>query len=155
MGGDFMGAALRVFSAYLVVMGLAVGVHYAITPLYDDGSTGFPVWTALNWPMAVAVVVALAASGWGWVRQGGGGGGSGGGGGRDGAEGAGLGWRGWVNVRFYASVALALGFFNNWFADLMGPEPALEWGLVNILFVGVMLSCGADLWRSSWRRGLG
>ena len=38
----------RLVALFLLLMAVAVGVHYIITPLYDDGSTGFPVWSILN-----------------------------------------------------------------------------------------------------------
>lgn len=49
----------RAISLFLLIMAAAVGVNYIITPVYDDGSTGFPVWSVLNWPMAVAVGAAF------------------------------------------------------------------------------------------------
>ena len=133
-----MGMVYRLLSLFLLLMALVVGVHYAITPLYDDGSTGFPVWTALNWPMAVAVVIAFAASACPWLRQHG-----------AGAEnGAGKSWL-QTNMRFYASLVLILWFLNNWFTDLTNIAPSVEWAFVNALFVAVTLSSGLQLWRDS------
>ena len=43
-----MANLLRMLSLFLLLMAAAVGVHYVITVLYDDGSTGFPVWSIFN-----------------------------------------------------------------------------------------------------------
>ncbi len=137
-----MGVVLRVFSGYLVVMALAVWVHYVITPLYHDGSSGFPIWSVFNWPMGASVVIALGASAWGWWRQRG-----------EGRES--VGWQAWlsVNMRFYGSLGLGMAYLNNWFVGLRGnAPPSLDWGLVDTLFVVVTLSVGLWLWGCG-RRG--
>lgn len=131
-----MSVALRFLSSFLLLMALTAGVHYIITPLYDDGSTGFPVWKAYNWAMAVAVVVVFAASACPWLRQGGGG--------PEGSSAA-----SWLtaNLRFYASLVLLLWFLNNWFASLMNLDISIGWPFVNALFVALTLSSGLQLWR--------
>ena len=52
----------RILGAYALLIAVAVGVNFIATPLYDDGSTGFPVWSVLNWFMAAGVLVALISS---------------------------------------------------------------------------------------------
>ena len=136
-----MDIALRLLSAFLLLMAAAVGVHYVITVLYDDGSTGFPVWSIFNWPMAAGVVIAFAASACHWRRQG-----------NAGAdiENGSRGVKAWLqaNMRFYASLILLLWFMHAWFDDLFADDPSGSlWRYVNVLFVAVALSAGLQLWR--------
>ena len=65
-----MANVLRLLSLFLLLMAAAVGVNYIITVLYDDGSTGFPIWSIFNWPMAAGVVIAFAVSACHWRQQG-------------------------------------------------------------------------------------
>lgn len=134
-----MALVLRVFSLYLILTALAVGVNFAVTPIYDDGSTGYPVWTGFNWAMAAAAVIALVAAGCAWARQG------------DAASGN-PGVKVWLqtNVRFYASLALTLCFLNNWLADLIRDSAdGLAWLFIDSAFVAVMLSVGLHLRRAA------
>ena len=132
-----MSMAFRFLSLFLLLMALTAGVHYIITPLYDDGSTGFPIWRAYNWAMAVAVVVAFVVSACPWLRQGG-----------SGAEGSSA--AAWLstNLRFYASLVLLLWFLNNWFASLMNRDLSIGWPYIDAIFVGLMLSSGLHLWQA-------
>ena len=131
-----MGIAYRLLSVYLLLMALAVGLNYLITPFYDDGSTGFPVWAAFNWPMGVATVIAFAVSARHWRRQG-----------RPAADGPGV--KEWLqaNVRFYLSLILLLWFLNSWFDDLLDTGSGSLWNYVNVMFVAITLSAGLQLWR--------
>ena len=52
----------RIPGAYAFLLVLAVAVHFVVTPVYDDGTTGYRVWAAFDWFMAPAVVLACAAS---------------------------------------------------------------------------------------------
>ena len=126
----------RLVALFLLLMAVAVGVHYIITPLYDDGSTGFPVWSILNWPMAVAVSAAFIINLSLWLRG-------------VGERPTGSGVVLWlqVNFRFYSSLVLLLWFLNNWFADLMNVDAAVRWTFVNVLFVAVMISTGLHPWQ--------
>ena len=49
----------RILSVFLVATGLVVAVHLMVTPLYHDGSAEYPVWSIVNWFMAVGVVAIL------------------------------------------------------------------------------------------------
>ena len=49
----------KLVAAYLVVTGIVVAVHLAVTPLYHDGSPDYPVWEIVNYFMAVGVVIVL------------------------------------------------------------------------------------------------
>ena len=50
----------KTIAAYLVITGVGVAVHLAVTPLYHDGSPDYPVWEIVNYFMAVGVVIVLA-----------------------------------------------------------------------------------------------
>lgn len=136
-----MANLLRLFSLFLLLMAAAVGVNYIITVLYDDGSTGFPIWSIFNWPMAAGVVIAFAASACHWRRQG-----------NALAEIPSV--KAWLqaNMRFYASLILLLWFMHAWFDDLFADDPSGSlWKYVNVLFVAVSLSAGLQLWQDGGR----
>lgn len=126
-----------VLAAYALLTAAAVGANFVATPLYDDGSTGFPVWSVLNWFMAVAVLLALGASAiW-----------------KIGLYGADADRvppqrRLETNVLFYASVVLGLWFFWNWFGDLMSREVPLLWAFIDPLLVVTVGAVGLRLWRA-------
>ena len=126
----------RMLALFLLLMSVAVGVHYIITPLYDDGSTGFPVWSILNWPMAVAVVIAFSINLAYWLR----------GTGESPQSTGAIRWL-QVNFRFYSSLVLLLWFLNNWFSDILSLDPSIQWTFVNALFVAVTLSTGLHPWQ--------
>ena len=49
----------KTIAAYLVLTGIVVAVHLAVTPLYHDGSPDYPAWEIVNYFMAVGVVIVL------------------------------------------------------------------------------------------------
>ena len=49
----------KIVGAYLVVTGIAVAVHLAVTPLYHDGSPDYPVWEIVNYFIAIGVAIVL------------------------------------------------------------------------------------------------
>lgn len=133
-----MGSTVRrALGAYCVAAAAAVAANFVATPLYDDGSTGFPVWSVLNWFMAAGVLVALW-EGAGRKRRAG----------RDGGE---DGLKPYLesNVAFYASALLALWYFMNWFGDLTGREDPQLWAVIDPLFVLAVGACGLRLWREA------
>lgn len=133
-----MAVMRRILGAYAMLTAAAVAVHFVVTPLYDDGSTGFPVWKVFNWFMAPAVVLALATGAIGKFRLD-----------RD-EGGVGDAVRALeANVLFYASAVLALWFFWNWFGDLTSREEASMWAFIDPLFVLVVGACGRRLWREA------
>ena len=139
-----MANLFRLLSLFLLLMAAAVGAHYVITVLYDDGSTGFPVWSIFNWPMAVGVVIAFVASACHWRRAG-----SAPADIHSGENGD-RGVKAWLqaNMRFYASLILLLWFMHAWFDDLFADDPSGSlWRYINVLFVAVALSAGLQLWR--------
>ena len=133
-----MTAIRRVLGAYAILLAIAVGLHFIVTPLYDDGSTGFPVWNVFNWFMAVGVLLALIAGLIRKLRPGG-----------AGAEGSDLKRYAETNAVFYASVILVLWFFWRWFSDTMGRESSLSWAFINPLFVVTVGAVGFRLWREA------
>ena len=132
-----MSIVQRILGAYSGVMAAVVGVLFFMTPVYDDGSTGYPTWVVVNWFMAPAVLIALAAS-FSW-KLGLGKGGTGEGDLRRSIE---------VNTLFYSALVLALWYLSNWFGDMVGREVPLLWSFIDPLYVAVTGACGVRLWRS-------
>ena len=133
----------RVLAAYLVVTAFAVFFNLILTPVYHDGSPDYPVWEILNWFMAVSVLICLATN----FR-------------RRFAIGD---WRYsdlenlLISTTYFASIALAMLFFWEWFWIL---NPDSETGeavtshiiyfpLVDTIFVIVALSTGRFLWNTA------
>lgn len=133
-----MSIVQRILGAYSVVMAAVVGVFFFLTPVYDDGSTGYPTWVVLNWFMAPAVLTALAA-GFAWKL----------GLNKGGVSGGNLRRALEVNALFYSALVLALWYLSNWFGDMVGREVPLLWSFIDPLYVAVTGACGVRLWRSA------
>lgn len=130
----------RLLAIYCMALAVVVGVNFAATPLYDDGSSGYPVWVVLDWFMAAGIPIALGA-GLIWKLEAG-----------DEAEGeAGLLRYLEANTLFYSALALALLFFSNWFASLTGAatEQPLVWVAVDTACAVVLGAAGWRLWRGA------
>ena len=127
----------RIAGAYSLVLAAVVGVFFFITPLYDDGGTGYPAWVVLNWLMAPAVLIAFLA-GIRWKLQ------------LGRAEEGSADLRSYVeaNVFFYSALVLLLWFLSNWLGDMVGEEVPLLWSFIDPLYVAVTGACGIRLWRS-------
>lgn len=54
-----MTMAKRLLAFYLVATGIVVAVTFILTPVYNDGTTDYPVWRILNWFMVAAALVIL------------------------------------------------------------------------------------------------
>ena len=136
-----MSSLKRLFAVALFLLAGAVGVNWMITPLYHPEA----VWAVLDWFMAAAVVVALIVN---FSRN------------------RAVGCRAadgpltceylGANVAFYASVALTVLFFSNWFSilkggmsDSAGQTVAVMWPLIDTLVVLVAWATGCYLWRKS------
>ena len=133
-----MGIIQRLLGAYAFLLALAVAVHFVVTPVYDDGSTGYPVWAVFDWFMAPAVILAFAASlVWKFGLS------------NSGAETRDARRSFEVNTLFYSSLVLGLWFLSNWFGDLVGREVPLLWSFIDPLYVAVTGACGVRLWRSA------
>ena len=133
----------RVAALYLIVVAAAAGVHWIITPLYDNSSGEYPVWVILNWFMASTVIVALDRNVRSKLAL------------RDGDPEAPLtGRRIQVNLLFYATIVLTLWFFWNWFygffpnnePDVVGLVHLEMWAFINPLFVLTIGVTGFSLW---------
>ena len=128
----------RILGAYSLILAAVVAVLFFLTPVYDDGSTGYPAWAVVNWFMTPAVLIALAAS-FGWKL----------GLNKDAAGDGDLRRFLEVNTLFYSALVLALWYLSNWFGDMVGREVPLLWSFIDPLYVAVTGACGVRLWRSS------
>ncbi len=137
-----MALVLRIVGIYLIVTAVAVGLLLMFTPLIHDGSPEYPLWEILNWFMAAGVVLILAIN----LRRRimGLAGGTDASSKLDHLQ---------VNIVYYATVALTILFFWEWFWTL---NPASETGdavtshliyfpIVDVLFVVLALSTGRHL----------
>ena len=101
-----MSILIRAAAAYLVLLAAVVAINFIVTPLYHPGGDEpFTVWEILNWFMSVGMVIALAAS---YVEK------------RrvDGDGSADLKRYLEANTVFYATAAVFILFFWNWFSSL-------------------------------------
>ena len=134
----------RILAVYLVITALAAAVLLIVTPLTHDGSPDYPVWSVLNWFMAVGVVVMLVVS---FLRKRALGD-------RDGGsdlEAA------RVSLVYYGAIVLTMLFFWEWFWTL---NPDSETGeavtshivyfpLMDALYVVLGLSIGRRIWKKA------
>ena len=58
-GPALMTVAKRLVAFYLVAIGIVVAVSFILTPVYNDGTTDYPVWRILNWFMVAAALAIL------------------------------------------------------------------------------------------------
>ena len=130
----------RIVAVFLIVTGIAVAVHLAVTPLYHDGSENYPIWEIFNWFMATGVVIVLVI---GILRK------------RT-IEGSEVDTLTYLrtSVVFYGSIILAMLFFWEWFWTL---NPDSETGLavnshmiyfplVDALYTVITLIVGRRIW---------
>lgn len=133
----------RALAVLLVGTAAAVAVNLALTPLYHDGSSTYPVWEVINWFMAPSAIVVLVVS---YLR-------------RRATSGRDVGVVDYLRVTlsYYGSIALAMLFFWGWFWTL---NPDSETGeavtshlvyfpLVDALFVVLALAVGRRLWNEA------
>ena len=141
-----MSAMKRLAAIYLIVVAALAGIHWIITPLYDNSSGEYPVWGILNWFMASTVIVALDRNIRNKLAL------------RGGDPDAPLtGRRVQANLLFYATIALTLWFFWNWFSsffphnepDVVGLIHLEMWTLINPLFVLTIGVTGFSLWQEA------
>ncbi|MCY4112950.1 MAG: hypothetical protein OXG33_03285 [Chloroflexi bacterium] len=128
--------ALRIVAAYQMLVAVAVGVHFIITPLYHPGGDEpFTAWLVMNWFMAVSVVIVLLGS---FARKR-----------RMDAEEADTRTSLEVNIVFYAALGLFLWFFWNWFGALTDQGNGTLWAFIDPLFVLVVGPAGLRIWRAA------
>ena len=136
----------RIAAIYLIAVSALAGLHWIITPLYDNSSGDYPAWVILNWFMASTIIVALDKN----IRS------------KAMLRGSDpdaplTGRRVQVNLLFYATIVLTLWFFWNWFysffpqnePDVVGLVHLEMWTLINPLFVLTMGVTGFSLWQEA------
>ena len=138
-----MSYVLRVAAAYVVLVGVAVAVHFIITPLYHAGDAPFTAWHYMNWFIAAALLVTLGASYAGKRRI-------------DGEGSADLKRYLEVNTVFYGSVAAAIIYYWNWALSLSpGNVPDGQfWSVLGAALPILMVVAGSRLWSMPKRRSV-
>ena len=134
-----MPVATRLLSLYLMLVGLAVAVHFIVVPLYHPGGDeSYPIWELLDWFMAIAILIALFSS-FVQKRQ------------HDAGDDADLIQHISVNTVFYATLGVGILFFWNWSHLLRdtGGADWLIWNFIDIALPLVLVAAGRRLWRAS------
>ena len=138
-----MNALKKVLALILSLIAVAVLFQLIFSPFYPDTVDTDVVWNALNWFIAFGVAAALIAT---YLRK------------RALSAHGGNGREHiFANTAFYAAAVLAIWFFWNWFDDLtVGEEGQSQvrlifWGFINPLFIILMGTVSARLWRDASR----
>ncbi len=133
-----MAALHRLIAVYLLLVGLAVGAYFVISPLYagqGNPDHAHDVWEVLNWFMAVAAILLVLVTFAGTRAL---------------AEGADS-WDKFVaNGRFHVALALLLGFLSNWFTESWGGDSnpvAFLWVVIDIGLPILAVEVALQLWR--------
>ena len=136
-------ALRKLMSAYLLLVGVAVAVHFVVFPLYAYDSAGETKDAALNvWHVLdVFMAAGLALMAWTTWRE------------KRRHEGdSSADFRPWLrsNVMFYGTVLLALAFVPNWFEYAWGwNSDAIVWHVIDTV-LPVMFAVEAHrLWRAA------
>ncbi len=133
-----MSILIRAVAAYLVLLAVAVAVHFIITPLYHSGGDEpFAAWEVLNWFMAAGMVLALAAS-YAEKRR------------VDSDDSAPMKRYLEANTVFYGTVVVFMLFFWNWFASLSpnNQPDGQYWAVIDVLMPLVTGVIGCRMWRN-------
>ncbi|MDE2817504.1 MAG: hypothetical protein OXM03_02295 [Chloroflexota bacterium] len=138
-----MNALKKVLALILSLIAIAVLFQLLFSPFYPDTVDINWTWNVLNWFIAFGVAVALIAT---YLNK------------RGLSAGSSTG-REYIfaNTAFYAAAVLAIWFFWNWFDDLtVGEEGQSElrlifWSYINPLFIILMGTVSARLWRDASR----
>ena len=107
-------------------MGGLVGMYFILTPFFDDGSTEYPTWRALNQFMALSVIIAFADSVKSKLQLS--------------ATEAEFNRYIEVNTLFYALIVLVILFFANWFFTMLASGEGFMWWFIDGLFA-VAIGC--------------
>ena len=134
-----IGIARKLTSIFLVLMAAAVALNLILTPVYHDGSPGYPVWEALNWFMAVTVFIILVAS---YLQR------------RAVGKDASTFDQLRASLAFYGAIALTMLFFWEWLWTLNSDSETgdavtshiIYFPIVNALFSALALTIGRHLW---------
>ena len=132
-----MSVLIRVAAAFLVAVAASVAVHFVITPIYHPGGdVPFKAWEIHNWFMGVGMVIAVVAA-YLEKRQVDG----------DGSDDLKLHLE--ANTVFYATAALFLLYFWNWFSNLSPNNQAdgQYWTVIDVAMPILMGVGGCRLWR--------
>lgn len=133
----------KVLALILSLIGIAVLIQLVFSPFYPDSVDTDWMWNTLNWFIAFGVVAALIVT---YLRKrvlsvyGG-----------NGREHI------LANSAFLAATLLAIWFFWNWFDDLTVGEDGqsqvrlIFWGFINPLFIILMGTVSARLWKDASR----
>ena len=132
-----MAIVIRLAAAYLVLVAVAIPVHFIITPLYHPGDDPYhAAWAVMNWFMAPAVIVALAASFVGKRR---------------------IDREGEVDMKryleanslFYVAIAVFIIYFWNWFGALspINSADGQFWSALGAIMPIVIGVAGLRLWQ--------
>ncbi len=137
-----MSYVLRVAAAYVVLVGVAVAVHFIITRFYHSGGTPFTLWHYMNWLIAPAVLVTVVASYVGKRSM-------------DGEGAVDLKRYLEVNTVFYGSVAAGIIYYWNWALSLSpGNVPDGQfWSVLGAALPILMVVVGLRLWSMPKGRG--
>ena len=133
-----MPVVTRLLSLYLMLVGLAVAVHFISVPWYHPGGDEpYPIWEVLDWFMAAAILIALAGTFVHKRRH-------------DASGGADLREHISVNTLFYATLGVGILFFWNW-ADLLrgGSQDFLVWNMIDVVLPLTLLAAGVRLRRAA------
>ena len=136
-----MSIVIRAVAAYLVLVAVAIPVHFIITPFYHPGDEPyFAAWAVMNWFMAPAVVVTLAAS-FAEKRR------------TDRDDGADIRRYLEANVLFYGTIAVFIIYFWNWFSSLspINTPDGQFWSILGAAMPIVIGVAGWRLWRQPAR----
>ena len=135
-----MDALRKPLAIVLGLMATAVLLHFVFTPFYQDIVDPLSIWHVLNWVMAVGVVLTLIVT---YLRK------------RKAGDNGNSTNHFCVALAFYAAAALAVLFFWNWFDDLTAGEDGQSqtrrnyWVFINTLFILLMGSVSAHLWKKT------
>ena len=136
-----MSIVIRAVAAYLLLVAVAIPVHFIITPFYHPGDEPyFAAWAVMNWFMAPAVVVTLAAS-FAEKRR------------TDRDDTADIRRYLEANVLFYGTIAVFIIYFWNWFSSLspINTPDGQFWSILGAAMPIVIGVAGWRLWRQPAR----
>ncbi len=130
-----MSYLLRAAAAYVVLAGVAIAVHFIVTPFYHAGDAPIMAWHYMNWFIAPAVLVTLAAS---YLSK------------RRFDSGGSTDIRRYLetNAVFYGSVAASIIYFWNWFL-VLSPGNVADgqfWSVLGAALPILMVVAGLRVW---------
>ena len=134
-----MPVVTRLLSLYVMLVGLAVAIHFiAVAWYHPGGDEAYPVWEVLDWFMAVAIVIALVSA-FVYKRR------------HDAGDGSDLREFISVNAVFYGVLAVGILFFWNWSHLLRdsGGEDWLIWNFIDVALPLVLVAAGRRMWLAS------